>query len=184
MSQGQPWKRVISWQLEWSQIGKNRRSASSCGADWKPIVFMHLCLRKVMKMTVNLSQEDKHTARIHTVEMFFVLVNKQTTRTCFFVVIDAVPSPASKDIQDEEEVTPILSLWWHPWFPPFFFCCPHPWLQGVFIMVNSFHLYITSNVRFSWIFLLSYHSLQAGDPVTQRSLRFPLPSNAAHPEQR
>ena len=101
----------------------------------------------------------------------------------FFVVIDAALSPASKDIQDEEEVTPVLSLWWHPWFPPFFLCCPHPWLQGVFIMVNSFHFYITSNVCFSLIFLLPYHSLQAWDPVTQSFLRFPLPSNAAHPEQ-
>ena len=166
------------------QIDRNRRSANRCWADWKPIVFMHLCLRKVMKMTVNLSQEDKHVARVHTVGIVFALVYKQTTTTCFFLVIDAVPSPAGKDIQDEEEVTPVLSLWWHPWFPPFFFCCPHPGLQGVFIMVNSFHFFITSNVRFSWIFLLSYHSLQARDPVTKRFLRFPLPSNAAHPEMR
>ena len=71
---------------------------------------MHLCFRKVMKMTVNLSQEYKHMARVHTVEIVFVFVNKQTTRTCFFVVIDAVPSPASKDVQDEKEVTPVLSL--------------------------------------------------------------------------
>ena len=74
---------------------------------------MHLCLRKVMKMTVNLSQEDKHMTGIHTVEIVFALVKKKqkkTIRTCFFVVIDAVPSPASKDIQDEEEVTPVLSL--------------------------------------------------------------------------
>ena len=32
---------------------------------------MHLCLGKVMKMTVNLSQEDKHMARVHTVEFSF-----------------------------------------------------------------------------------------------------------------
>ena len=63
-----------------------------------------------MKMTVNLSQEDKHMARVHTVEIVFALVNKQQQQHVFFVVIDAVPSPASKDIQDEEEVTPVLSL--------------------------------------------------------------------------
>ena len=72
------------------QIDRNRRSANRCWADWKPIVFMHLCLRKVMKMTVNLSQEDKHVARVHTVGIVFALVYKQTTTTCFFVVIDAI----------------------------------------------------------------------------------------------
>ena len=43
-----------------------------------------------MKMTVNLSQEDKHVARVHTVGIVFALVYKQTTTTCFFVVIDAI----------------------------------------------------------------------------------------------
>ena len=42
-------------------------------------------------MTVNLSQEDKHVARIHTVETVFALVNKQTNNdNMFFVVIDAI----------------------------------------------------------------------------------------------
>ena len=43
-----------------------------------------------MKMTVNLSKEDKHVARVHTVGIVFALVYKQTTTTCFFVVIDAI----------------------------------------------------------------------------------------------
>ena len=54
---------------------------------------MHLCLGKVMKMTVNLSQEDKHMARVHTVEIVFALVNKQTNKQqehVFFVVIYAI----------------------------------------------------------------------------------------------
>ena len=72
---------------------------------------MHLCLGKVMKMTVNLSQEDKHMARVHTVEFFFISEQKNNNNNMFFfVVIDAALSPASKDIQDEEEVTPVLSL--------------------------------------------------------------------------